>query len=69
MFPALVGSFIRLNAEGKKIVEGEQFGLLSHFAKKLSYGRRTYNARSGTVHQLPSFRTAWVRRQRCPARA
>ena len=41
------------------------FGLLPGFAKELAYGRKTYNARSETVHQLPSFRDAWRRGQRC----
>lgn len=65
VYPTQVGSFIRLNASGEKMVEAGHFGLLPHFAKELVYGRRTYNARSETVHQLPSFRTAWKRGQRC----
>ena len=47
------------------------FGLLPHFAKELAYGRKSYNARSETVHQLPSFRDSWERGHRCiiPAEA
>ncbi len=36
-----------------------------YFAKEVTYGRRTYNARSETVSNLPSFKTAWKRGQRC----
>jgi putative SOS response-associated peptidase YedK len=47
------------------------FGLVPHWAKDLAFGRRTYNARSETVHEKPSFREAWRRGQRCivPAEA
>jgi putative SOS response-associated peptidase YedK len=47
------------------------FGLVPHWAKELAFGRRTYNARSETVHEKPSFRDAWRRGQRCviPAEA
>lgn len=65
VFPTQIGSFIRLSPRGHKVIEAGHFGLLPHFAKELAYGRRTYNSRSETVHQLPSFRTAWKRGQRC----
>lgn len=47
------------------------FGLIPAWAKELAFGRRTYNARSETVHEKPSFRDAWRRGQRCivPAEA
>lgn len=47
------------------------FGLIPVWAKELAFGRRTYNARSETVHEKPSFRDAWRRGQRCvvPAEA
>jgi putative SOS response-associated peptidase YedK len=47
------------------------FGLLPAWAKEIAFGRRTYNARSETVHEKPSFRDAWRRGQRCivPAEA
>lgn len=35
------------------------FGLVPHWAGELSFGRRTYNARSETVAEKPSFRDAW----------
>jgi putative SOS response-associated peptidase YedK len=47
------------------------FGLLPAWATEIAFGRRTYNARSETVHEKPSFRDAWRRGQRCivPAEA
>ncbi|MGJ8620074.1 MAG: SOS response-associated peptidase [Methylophilaceae bacterium] len=41
-----------------------QFGLVPHWAKdKKKFGLRTYNARSETVHEKPSYRTAWKERR------
>ena len=31
----------------------------------MAYGRRTYNARSETVHELVSYKRAWAKGQRC----
>lgn len=47
------------------------FGLLPHWAKDIKALRYTYNARSETAAQKPSFRDAWRRRQHCiiPAEA
>jgi putative SOS response-associated peptidase YedK len=47
------------------------FGLLPHWARDVAFGRRTYNARSETVHDKPSFRDAWRQGRRCivPAEA
>ena len=42
-----------------------QFGLLPHWAKDVKLGRNTFNARSETAHEKPSFRDAWRNRQRC----
>ncbi|SDY81819.1 SOS response-associated peptidase [Nitrosomonas halophila] len=42
-----------------------QFGLLPHWAKETTYGRRTFNARSETVAEKPSFRDAWRNGKRC----
>lgn len=42
-----------------------QFGLVPHWAKDASVGKRTYNARSETAAAKPSFRDAWRQGQRC----
>lgn len=41
------------------------FGLIPYWAKDTKIARMTYNARSETVHEKPSFRQAWTRRQWC----
>ena len=67
VFPTALAPFIRLAepGSGDKVVDDGAFGLLPFFAKEIAYGRRTYNARSETVHRLASFRDAWRRAQRC----
>jgi putative SOS response-associated peptidase YedK len=71
-WPTELAPFIRRAAagEGRELQAGH-FGLLPHFAKEVAYGRRTYNARSETVHELPSFKRAWAAGCRCivPAEA
>lgn len=48
-----------------------QFGLLPGWAKDPTFGRRTFNARTETVAEKPSFRDAWKKGHRCiiPAEA
>lgn len=41
------------------------FGLIPGWAKDSKIARSTYNARSETVGEKPSFRTAWQRGQLC----
>jgi putative SOS response-associated peptidase YedK len=73
VWPLSLAPFIRAHEDGsgQRVVDDGVFGLLPHFAKELVFGRKTYNARSETVHTLPSFRDAWARGQRCivPAEA
>lgn len=73
VYPLNVAPFIRLDPQQKdKLVADDGiFGLLPHFATELAYGRKTYNARSETVHKLASFKEAWAHSQRCviPAEA
>lgn len=47
------------------------FGLIPHWARDATIARRTYNARSETVAEKPSFRDAWARARHCiiPAQA
>jgi putative SOS response-associated peptidase YedK len=42
-----------------------RFGLIPHWAGDLSFGRRTYNVRSETVAEKPSFREAWKHAHHC----
>ena len=71
VFPLGMAPFLRLTVEGQEggrpalLAEEGMFGLLPTFATELQYGRRTYNCRSETVHQKPSFRPAWNAGQRC----
>ena len=68
VWPLGMAPFIRLAEPGsgnRIIVDDGLFGLLPHFQAELAAGRKTYNARSETVHQLPSFREAWTNGWRC----
>jgi putative SOS response-associated peptidase YedK len=73
-FPLSLAPFI-VRAQDRLAMERElrigQFGLLPFWAKELAFGRRTYNARSETAAEKPSFKQAWARGQRCivPAEA
>jgi len=39
------------------------FGLVPHWGDPVKLSRMTYNARTETVSEKPSFRNAWKRRQ------
>jgi len=67
VWPTGFAPFIRLAADGSgnKVIDSGHFGLLPTFAKEIAFGRKTYNARSETVHQKPSFREAWAKGRRC----
>lgn len=41
------------------------FGMIPHWAKDVKGARRTYNARSETVAEKPSFRDAWRLARHC----
>jgi putative SOS response-associated peptidase YedK len=62
-YPTYSAPFIYLD-EGKPRCELAQFGLVPHWAKdKGKFGLKTYNARSETVHEKPSYRSAWKERR------
>jgi putative SOS response-associated peptidase YedK len=42
-----------------------RFGLIPHWSKDDKISRHTYNARSETVMEKPSFRDAWRKAQHC----
>lgn len=41
------------------------FGLLPGFAKDIGFGKHTYNARTETVAEKPSFKHAWSKARHC----
>ena len=62
-YPTTPAPFIYLH-DGKPRCELAQFGLVPHWAKdKKRFGLKTYNARSETVHEKPSYRAAWKERR------
>ena len=73
VWPLYMASLIRrppeADAGDEAVPEREallgQFGLIPHWAKDASVGKRTYNARSETADSKPSFRDAWRHGQRC----
>jgi len=76
VYPLGLAPFIRLDpdrdpADAPLVAQNGLYGLLPESAVELKWGRKTYNARSETVHRLPSFREAWSRGWRCivPAEA
>lgn len=73
LWPGYIGPFVR-SAEhadhdvGAKVsVEAltGSFGLIPFWSKDTKIARRTYNARSETVAEKPSFRSAWRQAQHC----
>jgi putative SOS response-associated peptidase YedK len=66
LWPGYMGPFIRLNdtSEASELLIGS-FGLIPHWATDTKIARNTYNARSETVAQKPSFRDAWKAGQKC----
>ena len=62
-YPTYPAPFIYLD-NGLPKCELAQFGLVPHWATdKKKFGLRTYNARSETVNEKPSYRTAWKQRR------
>jgi putative SOS response-associated peptidase YedK len=63
IYPTYDSPFIYLD-NGKPKCELAKFGLVPHWATdKKKFGMRTYNARSETVHEKPSYRSAWKERR------
>lgn len=79
VWPGYPSIFIRRPKEadsGNEAVPGREalagvFGMIPHWAKDATAARRTYNARSETVAEKPSFRDAWRLARHCiiPAEA
>ena len=66
-FPGYAAPIIRADAGAASglRVDLAMFGLIPSWSKDRSIGRRTYNARTETVAEKPSYRTAWRQRQFC----
>jgi putative SOS response-associated peptidase YedK len=58
-YPGYLAPIVRRNPQGKVECLLARFGLIPHWAKEEAFGRRTYNARSETVAEKPSYRTPW----------
>jgi putative SOS response-associated peptidase YedK len=73
LWPGYVGIFICRHPHddvGDEAVPGAEalnglFGLVPHWSQDTKIARHTYNARTETVAEKPSFRDAWRRGQRC----
>lgn len=73
LWPGYLGSFIRRHPHadvGDDAVPAAEtlnglFGLVPHWSTDTKITRSTYNARSETVAEKPSFREAFKRNQRC----
>lgn len=73
VWPGYLSTFIRRPKEADSgddaVAQREamlgSFGMVPHWAKDASVARRTYNARSETVAEKPSFRDAWRLGRRC----
>lgn len=50
---------VRLNREGERVILNHTWGLIPHWAKDKSGSAKLNNARGETVHEKPSFRTAF----------
>lgn len=73
VWPGYLSTFIRRPKEGatgddtlpnREAMLGS-FGMVPHWAKDETVARRTYNARTETVAEKPSFRDAWRLGRRC----
>lgn len=71
LYPGYTGPFIRraehVDDESSVLTEALQgaFGLIPTWSKDTKIVRSTYNCRSETASQKPSFRTAWRKAQHC----
>ena len=62
-YPTYPAPFVYLE-QGKPRCELAQFGLVPHWATdKKKFGLKTYNARSETIAEKPSYRSAWKERR------
>ncbi len=62
VYPTYSAPFIYLQ-DGQPKCELAEFGLRPFWAKDKRFGTKTYNARSETVAEKPSYKNAWNKRQ------
>ena len=64
VFPTYPGTIVLKSHNTQRMALGPaRFGLIPSWAKDEDFGRKTYNARSETVSEKPSYRHAWTKRQ------
>jgi putative SOS response-associated peptidase YedK len=64
-YPGYAAPVIRAAGEGGMKADLGVFGLLPAWAKDRAFGKRTYNARTETMAEKPSYRSAWAKKQFC----
>ncbi|WP_180027708.1 SOS response-associated peptidase [Acinetobacter sp. YH16032] len=64
VFP-LYDAPIIMNGAEQFDLDVAKFGLVPHWSKDLKFGRHTYNARTETIAEKPSFRSAWKNDKFC----
>jgi putative SOS response-associated peptidase YedK len=63
-YPGYVAPLVVKSRQSERVACGlARFGLIPGWAKDDKISRHTYNARSETVAEKPSYRTAWRQRQ------
>ena len=63
VFPTYPGSIVLKSHNTQRTAIGPaRFGLIPSWAKNEDFGRKTYNARSETVSEKPSYKHAWSKR-------
>lgn len=63
VFPTYPGTIILKSHNTQRTAIGPaRFGLIPSWAKDEDFGRKTYNARTETVSQKPSYKQAWSQR-------
>jgi putative SOS response-associated peptidase YedK len=65
-YPGYAAPIVRQSGDGQRVdVSTAIFGLIPAWAKDRNFAKRTYNARSETVVEKPSYRGAWRARRFC----
>jgi putative SOS response-associated peptidase YedK len=63
VFPTYPGTIILKSHNTERTAIGPaRFGLIPFWAKDEDFGRKTYNTRSETVNEKPSYKHAWSKR-------